>query len=193
MSPIRRERYIPPSPERSFPAPEALLAQFWERIRVFACRRVADPALAEDVAQETLRRVLDAIRADRIENPDALPAFVFQTARHVCMQRARSETRETAALERLHRTGKQPVVRDALRDLVSEEDRAAVRRALANLDERDRTLLHLLYYDHLDAAEAAVRIGVSPGALRVRKHRALGRLASALAAIQKRSADFGNI
>lgn len=193
MSPIGRERYIPPSPEQSLPSPEALSAQFWDRIRVFASRRVNDPALAEDVAQETLRRVLDAIRGDRIRNPEALPAFVFQTARHICLQRARSEIREAAALERLHRSGETRVVPDALRELVSEEDRAAVRRALATLDARDRTLLHLLYYDQIDAAEAAERLGVSHGALRVRKHRALARLASAMAAAQKRSADFGNI
>ena len=193
MSPIGRERYIPPSRERSFPSPEALSAQFWDRIRVFASRRVKDPALAEDVAQETLRRVLEAIRGDRVQNPEALPAFVFQTARHICMQRARSEMREAAALERLHRSGEAPLVSDALRDLVSEEDRAAVRHALATLDERDRTLLHLLYYDQIDAAEAADRLGVSAGALRVRKHRALVRLAQVLGAVQKRSADSGNI
>jgi RNA polymerase sigma-70 factor, ECF subfamily len=192
MSPIRRERYIPPSPVRSFPSPEALSAQFWDRIRVFAARRVKDLALAEDVAQETLRRVLDAIAADRVRNPDALPAFVFQTARHICMQRARSETREAAALERLHRSGDTPGVTDALRDLVTEEERTAVRRALAMLEARDQTLLHLLYFEQVEAAEAAHRLGVSPGALRVRKHRALARLASVLNTDQKRSANFGN-
>ena len=192
MSPIRRERYNPPSAARSFPSAEALAAQFWDRIRVFACRRVKDPALAEDVAQETLRRVLDAIAAHRVRDPDALPAFVFQTARHICMQRARSETREAAALERLHGGGDAPAVTDALRELVTEEERAAVRRALALLEERDRTLLHLLYFEQVEAAEAAHRLGVTPGALRVRKHRALVRLASVLTTEQKRSANFGN-
>ena len=43
------------------------------------------PAEAEDVAQETLRRVLAALEAGRVANLEALPGFVFQTARHLCL------------------------------------------------------------------------------------------------------------
>jgi hypothetical protein len=118
---------------RRAPAPvptEAELVQrFRERLCLFAARRLRDAAVAEDAAQETLRRVLEALRAGRVENLVALPAFVFATARHVCQQQARSLGREDRALHRLHGAGAAPASPDPLLVLVSEERRAAEREA----------------------------------------------------------------
>jgi RNA polymerase sigma-70 factor (ECF subfamily) len=180
MSPADRERY---SVTRAAPEESALAARFRERIRLFAARRVRDAALAEDVAQETLRRVLAALREGRVENLDALPSFVFQTARHICLQHHRSRGREARALAGLERDAEgAPAAADALAALVGEEQRLAVRRALDALDEPDRTLLGMLYYEQVETAEAAGRLGITPGALRVRKHRALLRLSRELGA-----------
>lgn len=180
------ERHRPPDgastlagrPGRTKPPDEATLVErFRDRVRVFATRRFGEVAAAEDVAQETLRRVLEAVRAGRIREPDSLASFVFQTARHVCLHRARSLRRRRRALERLRRrqsTG------DALGRLVIRERRATVVRALGRLEDGDRDLLRMLFYEELTTAEAARRLGISRGALRVRKHRALKRLAAAL-------------
>lgn len=186
------ERYIPSSQERSRPSAEELSERFWDRIRLFACRRLRDPSLAEDVAQETLRRVLDAVGSDRVANLDALPAFVFQTARHICMQRARSERREQTALERVAREQDAAAGIDVLKQLISEEERAEVRRALDGLEEQDRRLLRLLYFDQAQPDDVARQLGIGGGALRVRKHRALARLSEALRSARKRSLDIGN-
>jgi RNA polymerase sigma-70 factor (ECF subfamily) len=150
---------------------------------VFAARRVRDAALAEDIAQETLRRVMGALRDGRVENLQALPSFVFQTARHICLQHHRSRDREARALAGLERdAGGTPAAADALAALVSEEQRLAVRRALDAMDQSDRALLRMLYYEQIETAEAAGRLGITPGALRVRKHRALLRLSRELGA-----------
>jgi len=165
------------------PDESALAARFWDRIRLFAARRVRDAALAEDVAQETLRRVVDALRGGRVENLEALPSFVFQTARHICLQHHRSGGREARALAGLERAAYDvPAVPDALAALVGEEQRRVVRQALDELDESDRGLLRMLYYEQLETTEAAERLGITPGALRVRKHRALLRLSRQLGA-----------
>lgn len=160
-------------------AESELASRFWDRIRIFAARRLRDSAAAEDVAQETLRRVVDALRAGRLENIDALPGFVFQTARHICLQRDRSAMRETRALSRWAEPGAvaEP---DALVGLISDERRAAVRQAMEKLEHDDRALLRVLYFESVDTATAAGRMGVSAGALRVRKHRALFRLSELL-------------
>lgn len=186
------ERYRPTSREQAQPLPEQLSERFRDRLRVFACRRLGDPSLAEDVAQETLRRVIEALRAERVANLEALPAFVFQTARYICLQRARSERRERTAMERIGRAGESAAPPDALKGLITEEERAEVRRALEQVDEKDRRLLRLLYFDQADPAEVARQLGVTAGALRVRKHRALARLSEALRAARKRSLGFGN-
>jgi RNA polymerase sigma factor (sigma-70 family) len=157
-----------------------LAARFWERLRVFGARRLGDPSLAEDLAQEVLRRVTDALRSGRVENPDALPAFVFQTATHICLHHYRSRGREERALARMKGMAPGGPGRGPLDDLVSEEARNAVRRSLAELDADDRDLLRRIYFDEEDSAETARALQLTPGALRVRKHRALSRLAGLL-------------
>lgn len=157
-----------------------LSERFWERLRVFGARRLGDAALAEDLAQEVLRRVTDALRDGRVENLDALPAFVFQTATHLCLHEYRARGREDRAMARL--AGMDPGLPGPgpLDILVTEEARDVVRNALGRLNEEDRDLLRRIYFDDEPTAEMAQRLRVTPGALRVRKHRALGRLAELL-------------
>lgn len=164
------------SPEES-----ELARRFWDRLRVFAARRLGDAAAAEDVAQETLRRVVEALRADRIRNPDALPAFVFQTARNICLHRYRSASREARAMSRFDSvTERHSTAPDPLIDLVSEERRRVVRAAMARLDSDDRALLRMFFYEDSDTADVARQLDATPAAIRVRKHRALRRLSREL-------------
>lgn len=154
-----------------------LADRFRERLLLFASRRLGDAAAAEDVAQETLRRVLVALREGRIENLAALPGFVFETARHICLHHYRSAGRESRALQRLHDGAVPgPAAPDALAALVTEETRARVRQALDALSAEDSELLRMLFHDDAGTAGAADRLAITPAAVRVRKHRALRRL-----------------
>lgn len=157
-----------------------LVRQFRERLRLFALRRLRDSAAAEDVAQETLRRVLEACRAGKVENPTALPAFVFQTAQHICLQHFRSSSREGRALLRLSGEGPSQKQAHPLSSLIDDERREAVRQVLAQLSAEDQELLRMVYYEGVDTNALAAKLGVTPGALRVRKHRALARMAGLL-------------
>jgi len=80
--------------------PDAMAAElslrFRDRLRFFAARRLRDKNLAEDVAQETLRRALEALRAGRVENLAALPSFLFETARHRITMIEKSEVNTSA-------------------------------------------------------------------------------------------------
>jgi RNA polymerase sigma factor (sigma-70 family) len=155
--------------------------RFRDRIRFFAARRLRDRDAAEDVAQEVLRRTLEALRAGRVENREALPAFLFQTARHVCMQWGRSEGRRDRAFDRLQRGGsEEDPGEDTLTGLITEERREKVREAFTRLSEGDREVLSLSYVESMGAEEIARRLNSTPGAVRVRRHRALNRLAEIL-------------
>jgi RNA polymerase sigma-70 factor, ECF subfamily len=155
-----------------------LAERFWMRLRMFAARRLRDRNAAEDVAQETIRRVLGALRDQKVRNLDALPAFVFQTARNICLHEARSARREGAALfmfggSQATTTGPEA---DPVAGLIDRARREEVRAAIQQLGPEDRDLLQLLYVEAADNAEIARRLGIDPGTLRVRKHRALKRL-----------------
>jgi RNA polymerase sigma-70 factor (ECF subfamily) len=65
--------------------------------------------------------------------------------------------------------------------IVREEVRQRVQAALAQLPERDREVLVLRHLEQRPTAEVAERMGVSPGAVRVRLVRALARLRELLA------------
>jgi RNA polymerase sigma-70 factor (ECF subfamily) len=162
-------------------APEDDLGpRFWDRVRLFALRRVRDAAMAEDIAQEVIRRVTEALRAGRIEQPAALPGYVFRTALYVCLHHGRSAGREARALDRFAGGMLSHTTDDALSGLIAAERRATVRLALKRLGPDDRDLLRAVYFEQIDPAELTRRLGLTPEALRVRKHRALRRLAAAL-------------
>ena len=59
-------------------------------------------------------------------------------------------------------------------------ERGRFRAALAVLTDSDRELLLLVGWEGLSQAEAATALGISPGAARVRLHRARKRALSAL-------------
>jgi RNA polymerase sigma-70 factor (ECF subfamily) len=155
-----------------------LAERYWDRLRYFAMRLLRDAALAEDVAQESLRRTLEALREGRVENTDALASFVFQTARHVCMHRTESAGREARAFQALKATRPQATSPEEgpLFALISRERRAEVRRAFQRLPAPDRDLLRMTYGEGLDTQEIARRLGLTEGAVRVRRHRAISRL-----------------
>ncbi len=160
-------------------AERELSSRFGDRIRIFAAHRLHDAAAAEDIAQDTLRTVVSALRERKIQNLDALPGFVFTTARNLCMHWTRSVARETSAFHRFHNANADVPAesRDALRDLIDQDRRRIVRKALSELSPDDRNLLTLLYFRGLSSEEAAATLSITTAAVRVRKHRALQRLA----------------
>ena len=172
-------RYTPSGQAAGVPgAPQAEeLEGFRARLRIFAARRLADRAAAEDVAQEVLRLGLEALRAGRIESSAALPGFLFQSALHICMHRGRSAGREKKALQRFGVGEDREGAESPLAALISAERRLGVRQALGGLEEDDRRLLEMTYRDELDSEEIGRQLGLTAGAVRVRRHRAIRRLA----------------
>src|SRR5262249_7938860 len=147
--------------------------------------------LAEDVAQETLRRTLEALRGGKIEKPEALPSFMFETARHVCMHKARSTGREAKAFQRVAAEGEADTRAEAdpLTSLISDERCEEVGGGLALLEGSDRQLLAMSYAEALGADEIGQRLGITAGAVRVRRHRALAKLAEFMGVTKSRKRE----
>jgi len=149
----------------------ALAAHYLPRLRLFATRRLGDVSHGEDAAQESVRRVLVALRERRVRDLQALPAYVFEVARHVCAEQLRVRQRNPQAdladvIERV--PSGQP---DPLSGLISEERLDLVRRALADLPADDRELLRLTYEEELSSEQIGARLGLSAVNVRVRRHR----------------------
>ena len=131
-----------------------------------------DADLAEEVAQESLTRLVQALREGRVQDPAHLGAFARAIARHVIVDtiRARQRQSETGTTE-------EPVSEeDSLGALVSAEQAARVRAALEQLSPGDREILRLSFFEGLTPQQVAGRVGEPSPRVRKRKERALERL-----------------
>ena len=145
-------------------------------LRIITLRALGDPDAAADAAQESLARALEAIHAGKLADPAQLGAFVRGIARHVIMDVHRARARLEPLDSRPESAAPASPDSDPLLAIVSAEERARLRTALAQLGDSDRALLRLAIVDDLSSAELARQLGEPPSRIRKRKSRALDRL-----------------
>ncbi|MGD8866439.1 MAG: sigma-70 family RNA polymerase sigma factor [Gemmatimonadales bacterium] len=155
------------------------LEQLRARLKAMALRALGDPHAAEDVAQETLARAMEALRQGRFREGESFGAFVRGIARHVIADVFRTRGR-THGLEALPGRGDVRPPNDALSVLISAEERERVRLALTQLSASDHEILYLSYFEGLTPAQIAKWLDEPPERVRKRKSRALARLRRAL-------------
>jgi RNA polymerase sigma-70 factor, ECF subfamily len=162
-----------PVDTRSAPAVE-LWSDLHDRLRRFVSRRIADPATADDVAQDVLLRLHRSLGDLRVE--DRLDAFAYRIARNAIIDhyRSRATAKEiaTAPDELITR-------RDADRDLDEQADghpRQELARCLeplvGRLPEPYREALMLTDLGELSQVEAAGLVGLSIPGMKTRVQRA---------------------
>jgi RNA polymerase sigma-70 factor (ECF subfamily) len=154
------------------PAAETeLCVRLLPRVRAWGLKHARDEAAALDVAQQVLVVVIEALRAGRVVEPERLSAFVFGTCKHVLVASQRGERRRTDLLARYG---------DVLAGISELREDAIDRRRLAScfdkLAARARTVLALSFFAERSSEEIADELGVSPGNVRVLRHRALEAL-----------------
>ena len=143
---------------------ETWVVAWGDRITRFAHSLTLDPALAQDVAQETFLRLLVWQRQHPLADPG--PAWLFTVARNVAIDQLRR--RRTSAVREQASAPTDP-------DLAQ---RLAVRDAVAALPPGDRACLWLFYYGDLSVAEIGSTLHLSPTAVKARLHRARRRFAA---------------
>lgn len=157
-------------------APDTLVAA-WAPTVLAWCMRLGGRGLdAEDAAQEVLIRLLTD--AGALRDPDALPAWLYQTTRRVIIDA------ERRAWLRRWLPGLVPDVADPAPDaperLQLSEEARAVRVVLAEMPVELREVLVLCDMEERDGAEVARLLALPEGTVRSRLRRA--RLAFARAA-----------
>jgi len=132
----------------------------------------AGRALAEDLTQDAYAKAWRGI--DSLRRTTSLRSWLLTIARNEYLQQARVSRPEVAMPEGLpegEETEAGP--REGL--LRSERDRA-LRRAVARLEPTLRETVALHYFLELSLREVGAVLGVPPGTVKSRLHRALGRL-----------------
>jgi RNA polymerase sigma-70 factor (ECF subfamily) len=154
---------------------ERTIAELAPRVLRYANARLADPALAEDVAQESLAALVRACRNGGA--PDSAEAFVFAIARRRA-GRAAWRRRLWVPLELALGTRSEAPSPEAR--AIALDESARVRAALARLSSRDREAILLVAVGGLAMADAAAALGLSVSAVKMRVSRARARLAALL-------------
>jgi RNA polymerase sigma-70 factor (ECF subfamily) len=156
-------------------AEAVLCARFAPRVRLFGLHHLRAPAAAEDLVQAVLLQVLVALREGRLKEGGQLGAFVLATCRQVVADTRRTERRREGLLARFG----EALVPDAPQapgEAAEAGDLERLRGCVERLAERARTVVALSVYAGKSGAEVAAELGLSPGNVRVLRHRALAQL-----------------
>ncbi len=125
--------------------------------RWLASRRRVPPSDLEDVTQEVFLRLLKYRRSEVIEAPQA---YLFQVAGNVANEWAlRSRSRHPHESKWLNDLAIEDLVST---DILREQTRSQVMRAVLELPPRAREILRLRYKEGLSNAQIAARLKVHP-------------------------------
>jgi RNA polymerase sigma-70 factor (ECF subfamily) len=145
------------------------------RIRLYGLRHLRDRAAADDLVQDVMLMACDSLRKGKVRDPQALASFVLGMCRKVLANLRRGERRRRELLER---HGRELVPAFSEPEPLLDLDRLA--RCLTALSERERTVVVSSFYVERSADEIGTELGLTPGNVRVVRHRALASLRSCM-------------
>jgi len=137
------------------------------RIHLYGLRHLRSSSAADDLVQQVLVIVLEALRAGRLREPDKVAHFVMGTCRMTVLDIRRGAQRQ------------QRLLAEFGSDLAPAApappsiDGHQLRRCVEALKERERSVVVLTFYDEQTSGEAARALGLSEANVRVIRHRAL--------------------
>jgi len=157
-------------------AAEALLCRrFAPRVELYGLKHLKAVAAAQDLAQQVMLKVIEALRAGRVEDVENVSAFIFGTCRHVSwdMQRSRGRERKIEQATAQLAADVQPPAH-------SERDVLRLYHCLGALPERESLVLRMSFMEDRAAEEIGGRLQLSAGNVRVIRCRALAKIATCM-------------
>lgn len=170
---LKRLRDGDPSTERHF------VVYFSQLLQLKLRARFLPPDAIDDLRQETFSRVLRTLRTNGgLREASRLGAFVNSVCNNVLLEHYRAGNK-SVPLEPDH-TETRDKVMNVEKLAIAEEARAQVRKVLAQLPQRDQSILRAVYWEEQPKDEVCRRFGVSRDYLRVLVHRAKGKFRASI-------------
>jgi RNA polymerase sigma-70 factor (ECF subfamily) len=152
-----------------------LYRRFAPRVRLYGLKHLRDRGAADDLAQQVMLIVIERLRAGEVRDPDQVASFVLSTSRMVAVGLRRTEARRERLLEQFDWQEAEVAATDE-----TALDMARIAPCLATLRDRERTILLLTFYAEKSAGDIAQALGMTSGAVRVGRHRALASMRTCL-------------
>ncbi len=142
---------------------EELLVRHERPIYSFICNFFRNPALAEDLTQETFLRAFRFLKSFRPE--EKFSTWLFSIAKNLCIDELRRQSKgATVDIDAIDPNLLAPEGNtdgNPLRDSIRAEEGEILRRILARLPEKYRTSLILFYFNELSYEEISEVMKVS--------------------------------
>lgn len=167
----------------------ALVEKYRERVRAVAYRFLQNQAEAEEIAQETFIRLIQA--RDRYQPRAKFSAYLFTITNHLCLNTLRHRKRHPTQSMEAQVSGEadapaqqwaDPAARPAVQVLEDEERMVMVRQAVDQLPPDERMALILDHWEDQPLDEIAKVLGKSMSAVKSLLFRARAKLRTSLAA-----------
>ncbi len=155
-----------------------VMAQYQHRLYRFLFRLAQDPALADDLFQQTWIRVIE--RIGRYDARHEFAAWLFSVARNLTIDTLRKK--RLASLDAVEDGGVAPIERlvaaeqDPLEQLLEHERGAVLAAALAELPVIHREVLTLRFEEEMKLEQIAEVVGIPLSTVKSRLLRALENL-----------------
>jgi len=151
-------------------AEAALYEKYSAKVYYLALRESKSSHDAEDIRAETFLRVIQAVRSNQLRSVEALPAFILAVTRNVLRELyvSRRRTGETVPADETNL-----VAASHERMFLDREVQLAIEKTIEKLKSRERTILHMCFYEELSTEEIARRMSIAPERVRLVKSRAL--------------------
>ena len=146
-----------------------LCRRFAPRVRLYGLRHLRDGDRARDLVQAVLLALVEAVRGERIAEPEHVDRFVLGACRNV-VARMRDGASRAIPVDpvELEIAGAMPTLERL--------DTPGLLRCMLKLDLRSRVVVHMCFHDDASAEEIGAHLGTSAGNVRVLRHRAIAQL-----------------
>lgn len=161
------------------PDTEAHFSAYFAKFLTLKLRaRRLSPQMAEDVRQETLFRVLKALRqGSGVTRPERFGAFVNAICNNVVLEFVHKEGKHSPLPENAPEPADDRVDMDG--SLITAESKQIVAEILDGMTSKDREILRLVFFEEAERQDVCQKLGVGSEYLRVLLHRAKARFEQA--------------
>ncbi|RZT92567.1 RNA polymerase sigma factor [Rivibacter subsaxonicus] len=141
------------------------------RARRYGLRHLRDANAAADLMQQVMALTIEQLRGGQMREPERVLSFVLGACRLTVMDQRRGERRREELLQRYA---------DALPmadlHIAPRLDHQRVAACLERLPARERSVLVMTFYDDQPSEAVGMQLGLSPGNVRVIRHRGIDKL-----------------
>ena len=158
--------------------PEAIIRDYREAVLSFLRRYVGNPAVAEDLLQETWLRMTRGL--DGFAGNSSIKTWLFAIASRVAADYLRSPANRAQVVDIQDAWEIEDPQLEIGEKIMAEDMSACVRQVIDSLPDAYRTTLLLHDLQDFSLEQTAEVTGSTPGATKIRLHRARQRLRAAL-------------